>query len=178
MAEKELELEDGGKKKKLILIVVIALVVAAAGIGAWLFMGGDDEAAEAEQQMSSTPSSSSAEAAPAAAASAQAGTALYVAMPRPFVFNVPGSGRDRIVEIKVQLLVRGSDNEETAKMHIPMIEGTLLKVFSSANADDLVTEAGKVAIREQAVKEVKAAMKDITDREVVSQVLFTGFVMQ
>ena len=45
---------------------------------------------------------------------AEKGTALYVAMPRPFVFNVPGSGRDRLVQIKVQLLVRGSDNEELA----------------------------------------------------------------
>ncbi|GGD72785.1 flagellar basal body-associated protein FliL [Lacimicrobium alkaliphilum] len=175
MAEKELELEDGGKKKKLILIVVVALVLIGGGVAGWLFMGSSEETSP-EQTMSST-STSSDSAAPAASTS-QMGTALYVAMPRPFVFNVPGSGRDRIVEIKVQLLVRGSDNEETAKMHIPMIEGTLLKVFSSANADDLVTEAGKVAIREQAVKEVKAAMKEITDREVVSQVLFTGFVMQ
>jgi flagellar protein FliL len=175
MAEKELELEDGGKKKKLILMVVIAVVLVAGGVAAWLFMGSSDEAVS-EQPMSSTAAPSADTA--SAAAPSQAGTALYVAMPRPFVFNVPGSDRDRIVEIKVQLLVRGSDNEETAKMHIPRIEGTLLKVFSSANADDLVTEAGKVAIREQAVKEVKAAMKEITDREVVSQVLFTGFVMQ
>lgn len=176
MAEKELELEDGGKKKKLILILVIAVVLVAGGVAAWLFMGSSDEAVS-EQPMSSTAAPSG-DTVSSSAAPSQAGTALYVAMPRPFVFNVPGSDRDRIVEIKVQLLVRGSDNEETAKMHIPRIEGTLLKVFSSANADDLVTEAGKVAIREQAVKEVKAAMKEITDREVVSQVLFTGFVMQ
>ncbi|WP_088330194.1 flagellar basal body-associated protein FliL [Lacimicrobium sp. SS2-24] len=177
MAEKELELEDGGSKKKLILIIVVALVLIGGGVGAWMFMGGDEAATE-EQPMSSTASSSDSNSGAPAASTAQMGTALYVAMPRPFVFNVPGSGRDRIVEIKVQLLVRGPDNEETAKMHIPMIEGTLLKVFSSANADDLVTEAGKAAIREQAVKEVKAAMKEITGREVVSQVLFTGFVMQ
>jgi len=106
------------------------------------------------------------------------GTALYVAMPRPFVFNVPGAGRDRLVQIKVQLLVRGSDNEELAKTHIPLIEGTLLQAFSTSNADDLVTEAGKIELREQAVTEVQKALKDITGSDVVERVLFTGFVMQ
>ena len=99
-------------------------------------------------------------------------------MPRPFIFNVPGAGRDRLVQIKVQLMVRGSDNEELAKMHIPMIEGTLLKVFSTANADDLVTEAGKVALKDQSLREVQKALNEIAGNAVVEQVLFTGFVMQ
>ncbi len=94
------------------------------------------------------------------------------------VVHVPGSGRDRLVQIKVQLLVRGSDNEELAKTHIPLIEGTLLQVFSSANADDLVTEAGKIELREQAVNEVQKVLKDIAGHDVVERVLFTGFVMQ
>ena len=71
-----------------------------------------------------------------------------------------GPGRDRLVEIKVQLMVRGTDAEETAKMHIPMLEGTLLRVFSSSNADDLVTEAGK-AMREQSLREVQKAMQEM-----------------
>ena len=89
----------------------------------------DEETTTAAQSDSATPSGSSAE----------MGSALYVAMPRPFVFNVPGSSRDRIVQIKVQLLVRGDVNEETAKKHIPLIEGTLLSVFSTTTADELST---------------------------------------
>ena len=75
-------------------------------------------------------------------------------------------------------MVRGSENEELAKMHIPMIEGTLLKVFSTSSADDLVTEVGKVAMRDQSLREVQKAMREIAGSEVVEQVLFTGFVMQ
>jgi len=51
-------------------------------------------------------------------------------------------------------------------------------VFSSANADDLVTEAGKIELREQAVNEVQKVLKDIAGHDVVERVLFTGFVMQ
>tara|TARA_Y100000310_G_scaffold175763_1_gene175870 strand:+ start:6540 stop:7073 length:534 start_codon:yes stop_codon:yes gene_type:complete len=177
MADEELQVEDGGKKKgKMMLIIIIAVVLVGGGAAAYFLLsaGGDEPAAE---QLAETDAAAAT--APAAGpGNAEMGTALYVAMPRPFVFNVPGSGRDRLVQIKVQLLVRGSDNEELAKTHIPLIEGTLLQAFSTSNADDLVTEAGKIELREQAVIEVQKALKDITGSDVVERVLFTGFVMQ
>lgn len=172
MAEEELQMEEGGKSKMMIIIIV-AVVLIAGGAGAYFFLGGSSDSPTAEETQSAGGDEGS-----QGQVSSKVGTALYVAMPRPFVFNVPGTGRDRLVQIKVQLMVRGTDNEESAKMHIPMIEGTLLRVFSMANADDLVTEAGKVALRDNAVKEVQKAMKDIIEKEVVEQVLFTGFVMQ
>lgn len=176
MAEEELQMEEGGGKSKMMIIIIAAVVIIAGGAAAYFLMGGSEEPVAED---TAAPAEQAADApAESAGGSAKLGTALYVAMPRPFVFNVPGSGRDRLVQIKVQLMVRGSDNEETAKMHIPMIEGTLLKVFSTANADDLVTEAGKVALREQSVREVQQALEGITGSQVVEQVLFTGFVMQ
>ena len=109
---------------------------------------------------------------------AQMGSALYVAMPRPFVFNVPGASRDRIVQIKVQLLVRGDVNEEVSKKHIPLIEGTLLSVFSTTTADELSTSAGKETLRLTALDKVQAAMEEVEGSKVIERVLFTGFVMQ
>ena len=178
MAEEELQIEEGGKKKgKMMLIIIIAVVLVGGGAAAYflLFAGGDEPVAA--EQLAETEEQAATETA-APGGSAEVGTALYVAMPRPFVFNVPGTGRDRLVQIKVQLLVRGSDNEELAKTHIPLIEGTLLQVFSTSNADDLVTEAGKIELREQAVTEVQKVLKDIAGSDVVERVLFTGFVMQ
>jgi flagellar FliL protein len=75
-------------------------------------------------------------------------------------------------------MVRGSDAEEKVKMHIPSIQGALNRAFSQANADDLITEAGKAAIRDNALKEVQKTLKDVAGKELVEQVLFTGFVMQ
>ena len=175
MAEEELKIEEGGGKKKLPLLIGAGVGVIAIAAAAYFFLFAGDDTPAAEQLEEEVAVE---DAAPAAAAAAKAGTALYVAMPRPFVFNVPGVGRERLVQIKVQLLVRGSDNEEAAKSHIPMIEGTLLQVFSNSNADDLVTEAGKIALREKSVMEVKRVMKEIVGQETVEQVLFTGFVMQ
>ncbi|WP_339724873.1 flagellar basal body-associated protein FliL [uncultured Paraglaciecola sp.] len=174
MAEEELKMEEGGKKSKLIIIIVAVVVLIAGGGAAYYFLMADD--ASEMSTVDGEPMVQGEEG--RASALVKTGTALYVAMPRPFVFNVPGSTRDRLVEIKVQLMMRGSDNEEQAKMHIPLIEGTLLKTFSTANADDLVTEAGKIAIRDSALKEVQKTMLDVSGNQTVEEVLFTGFVMQ
>ncbi|MDC8830496.1 flagellar basal body-associated protein FliL [Alteromonas gilva] len=175
MAEEELQIEEGGKKSKLMLIIIIAVVLIGGGGAAYFFLfAGSDQpsaaeelAAESPGEMASTPSSS-----------ADVGTALYVAMPRPIVFNVPGSGRDRLVQIKVQLMVRGTDNEEMAQTHIPLIEGTLLQAFSASNADNLVTEVGKIELRENALEAVQTELEKVAGAKVVERVLFTDFVMQ
>lgn len=169
--ENELTLEEdaGGGKKKLIIIIVAAVLLVAVTAGAVIFfMSGNDsedmtdDMAEAEVE---TPV-------------AELGTAMYVTMPRPFTFNVPGTTRDRLVQIKVQLMVRGDNNHETAKRHIPLIEGTLLKAFSTANADDLATTAGKDALKVKAARDVQKAISEVTGAKIVEEVLFTGFVMQ
>lgn len=159
--------EKGGGKKKLILIAVAALVLIGGGVGAWLMLSG-----------SAKPSAEETAKAEAAQAEPQRQNALYVGMPRPFVFNVSGQERDRLVQIKVQLMVRGGASEALAKQHIPLIEGTLLRVFSAASAEQLMTFEGKEKLRSDALAETQRVLKELTKENVVEQVLFTGFVMQ
>ncbi len=180
-AEKELEIADGGnKKKKMIIIAAAAVVLLGGGSAAFMMMGGDPPPA-AEAPAEGAPAADAAAPAAdgaAAAGGADVGSALYVGMPRPFVFNVAGANRDRLVQIKAQLLVRGTQNEETAKQHIPLIESTMLRTFSKANADELVTAAGKEAIKAAALKDVQEALNGVAGTPVVEEILFTGFVMQ
>ena len=173
--QRDLEMEEGGGKSKKLLFIIIAAVVLVGGGAAAYFMMGSEPPPE-EQTVAEQPDADAEAAAPKSAA--DKGSALYVAMPRPFVFNVPGSVRDRLVQIKVQLLVRGDASEEMAKRHIPLIEGTLLSTFSKTNADDLSTMAGKEALKVKALQDVQVAMNDVAGQKIVEQVLFTGFVMQ
>jgi flagellar FliL protein len=176
--EADLELDGSGKKKKMIIIIIaVVVLLGAAGGGYFFFMGGDSATPEQlDAALDSGESKSESEG--AEQEGAQVGTALYVPMPRPFRFNVPGNARDRFVEIRVQLLVRGSENEDKADMHIPLIESTLLGVFSQSNADDLATSAGKEALKQQALAELQKMMTEIEGDKTVEKVLFTGFVMQ
>lgn len=177
--EEELELDNaGGGKKKMIIIIAAVVVLAAVGGGAFFFMSGGDEPTAEEMEMALDSGEGGEASETMSSSSAEIGTAIYVPMPRPFRFNVPGAARDRFVEIRAQLLVRGGDDEETTKKHIPLIESTLLAVFSQSNADDLATSAGKTSLKQKTLTEIQKVLMDIEGNKIVEQVLFTGFVMQ
>ncbi|TMM44940.1 flagellar basal body-associated protein FliL [Colwellia ponticola] len=177
--QNELALDSSGKKKKLIIIIVAVVILLGGGAGAYFFLMGGEDNSTAQTQESADPNAPAGDTKTAEVdPGAKVGTARYVAMPRPFRFNVPGITRDRFVEIRVQLLVRGGNNEENAKMHIPLIESTLLNIFSQTNADDLATSVGKVSLKQQSLAAVQKIMTDVEGDKTVEKVLFTGFVMQ
>lgn len=168
--DNELTLKDpaAGKKKKLIMVVALAVIVlGGGGAGAWLMLSGGDKATEA-----------SAEGKDAQPKETAPQPSLYVGMPRPFVFNVSGGQRDRLVQIKIQLMVRGAADEALAKQNIPLIEGTLLRVFSAATSEQLMTFEGKEKLRKDSLEESRRVLNDLVSSPVIEQVLFTGFVMQ
>lgn len=179
MAEEAVEDEKGGSKKLLIIIIAVVVLIAGAG-GAYFFLSGSTEPVAEEMAMEGEEAAMEQEGEDDAApeGDVEAGDAFYVGMPRPFVFNVPGYGRDRLVQIKVQLLVRGGEHDTIARKHIPLIEDTLLTTFSSSNAEKLATNAGKQELRSEALSAVQQALEPIVGKPIVEKVLFIGFVMQ
>ena len=158
--------KPAGKGKLIIIIAIVSILVLGGGGAAAYFLlfaeePVDTDAQEVIEELIDTSLA-----------------AMYVGMPRPFVFNVPGQTRERLVQIKVQLMVRGTENDALARLHIPLIEGTLLQVFSATNAEDIATGAGKEALKLTATKEVQSRLMDVTEQRVIERVLFTGFVMQ
>ncbi|NRA54683.1 MAG: flagellar basal body-associated protein FliL [Gammaproteobacteria bacterium] len=178
MADDAVENEEssGGGKKKLIIIIIVALIVLGGGGAAAFFMlGGEEEPTIDGQELVEGEEVAQEEEEPE---EAEIGDAFYVGMPRPFVFNVSGYGRDRLVQIKVQLLVRGADNDTAARKHIPLIEDVMLTIFSSSNAEKLATSTGKDELRINAQEAVQKALEPVVGNPVVDKVLFVGFVMQ
>lgn len=169
------ENSGGGKKKIIIIIVAVIIILAGAGAGAFFMFGGGNTPTGGQELVEGIDEVVLDE---DDGEEAEKGDAFYVGMPRPFVFNVPGYGRDRLVQIKVQLLVRGADNDTAARKHIPLIEDIMLTVFSSSNAEKLSTKVGKDEIRVSAQEAVQQALEPVVGNPVVDKVLFVGFVMQ
>ncbi|MBE1274722.1 flagellar basal body-associated protein FliL [Enterovibrio baiacu] len=167
MADEDIEAGEGGGggKKKLIIIIVAALLLLGGGGGAAFFiMSGGDEPSQ-EDIVIEEPDPVSLQ-------------AIYVTLPQPFVFNVTGDMQQRLVQVKVQLMVRGDSNEVMAKQNLPLVEHSLLTTFGAATVEQLRTPQGQLEVRKQAVDTVQAAMEKVTGKTVVERVLFTGFVMQ
>ncbi|KQA23241.1 flagellar basal body-associated protein FliL [Vibrio metoecus] len=167
MAEEEQVADAPKGKKKLLIIIIAAVVLLAGGGGAAFFMmgsGGEEAAAQAEQktEQAVTP----------------ADPVSYVNIAQPFVFNVTGDAKDRMVQIKVQLMVRGSENENLARYHSPLVESTLLATFASATVEQLRTPNGRIELRDKATEDIKAALNQAVGKPIIEKVLFTDFVMQ
>ena len=153
------------RKKTIIISLVILLVSIVIGGGIWFFTAPSAEAKAAEVSSTSTQSPLKM-------------SAYYIVLPEPFIFNVSGKERDRVVQIKVQLMVRGEQNEALAKKHVPLVESVLLQTFAAATVEQLRQPQGREQLRQQALTTVQATMNKMTNMPVVERVLFTGFVMQ
>ncbi|GHW23447.1 flagellar protein FliL, putative [Vibrio cholerae] len=167
MAEEDLGTEAPKGKKKLLIIIIAAVVLLAGGGGAAFFMmgsGGDEAATDAEQKTEKV--------------AAPTDPVSYVNIAQPFVFDVTGDAKDRLVQIKVQLMVRGSQNESLARYHSPLVESSLLATFASATVEQLRTPNGRIELRDKATEDIKAALNQAVGKPVIEKVLFTDFVMQ
>ncbi len=165
MAEEQEEAPKG--KSKLMLIIIIAVVLLLGGGGAAFFLlGGEDEASAAPEGEMATQVTKPEE------------PIVYVNIPQPFIFNVTGDVRDRMVQIKVQLMVRGSQHEEEAQYHSPLIESTLLSTFATATVEQLRSTNGRIELRKRATDDVQAALAKVVGSPVIEKVLFTDFVIQ
>ncbi|BCN24754.1 flagellar basal body-associated protein FliL [Vibrio alfacsensis] len=166
MAEEQLQGAQAAKGKSKLLIIIIAVVVLLIGGGAAaFFLMGSDAPAQTEQTQQ-------------AQAAATAQPIAYVNIPQPFIFNVTGDRRDRLVQIKAQLMVRGSENEQLARYHSPLIESSLLSTFASATVEQLRSPTGRIELRDRASDDIKAALSAAVGKPVIEKVLFTDFVIQ
>ena len=161
-----IEEQDPAKKKSKLLIIIIAVIVILLGVGAALFffLGSDDGGSESQSQL--------------ATAVVAVEPVMYVNIPQPFLFNVSGDKKDRLVQIKAQLMVRGSKNEDLARYHSPLVESTLLATFASATVDQLRSPTGRVELRNKATEDIKASLAQAVGQPVIEKVLFTDFVIQ
>ncbi|MGL4830493.1 MAG: flagellar basal body-associated protein FliL [Vibrio sp.] len=165
MAEEQAADAPKGKKKLLIIIIAAVVLLVGGGGAAFFMMGSGNEAtAQAEQKMEQ--------------ATTKADPVSYVNIAQPFVFNVTGDEKDRLVQIKVQLMVRGSENENLARYHSPLVESSLLATFASASVEQLRTPNGRIELRDKATDDIKAALNQAVGKPVIEKVLFTDFVMQ
>ena len=150
-------------KKKLIIIITLIVLLVIGGAAAWFFMLNEPKVEPTEKDI--------------AVLEAKMPT-LYLNLPQPFIFNVTGDKRERLVQLKVQVVMRGTDNETIAIQHTPLIESVLLSTFAAVSVEQLREPRGRIDLREQATRDIQDAFTKITAKPVIEKVLFTDFVMQ
>lgn len=159
---------QAGSKKKLIIIIAAACVLLTTVIASYFLFVATDNETGAEQigQEAAEGENSETE------------STTYVAMPRPFVFNVQDGKRDRLVQIRVQLMVRSNADSLLVRKHIPLLEGILVRVFGTATIAQLRSPIGKGELRSYALAALNEGTLKFENKALIHAVLFTGFVLQ
>ncbi|MGL5990440.1 MAG: flagellar basal body-associated FliL family protein [Plesiomonas sp.] len=150
------------KRNKIMLAIGIVILLIAV-TGSYLYLSGKP-AKENELNTDFVP--------------ALGTMALYVNTSRPFVFNVQGESRDRLVEIRIQLLVRNKTDQRVVQANLPLIESQILSSFSTATTEQWRDPRGREALRAQALVEIRDSLQKLLKTPAVEQILLTSYVMQ
>lgn len=195
MAEEDLSLDDtkdeetegteegeqeGGKKKLIIIIAAAALLLIGGGAAAYFLVFADtDDAAEPVTETELSEVVDEVEEKPAEVVKVPPkGEAIYISVPDPFLVNITSGKRTRMMQIKVQFLVRSSEAEDLVKQHMPLVRNDMLDFFSMADAKEVQTREGRNKLKAGALLTAQKVMKDQVGFDAIEMVLFTGFVVQ
>jgi flagellar FliL protein len=181
-----------GSKKKLIIIIVAALVLVL-GLGAAYFLiftesdepatpitevdGSEVEGSEVEGSEVEGATEDTAETV-AKVVAPEKGAAIYISVPEAFLVNITSGKRSRMMQIKVQFLVRSKEAEDMVQQHMPLIRNDMLDFFSLADADEVRTRDGRNILKKGALESAQKVMTEQVGYDAIEMVLFTGFVVQ
>lgn len=199
MAEEDLSLDEpkdgdeessessGGNKKLFIIIgAVAAVLLIGGGIAAYMLLGSDEPEEDGTEQTEVVDSDVGDESTAESEEPKKAkkvppppkGEAIYVSIPDPFLVNIKSGKRSRMMQVKVQLMVRSKEAEDAVKLHMPLIRNNMLDFFSTADADEVRTREGRKALKDGALKIAQEVISEQAGFEAIEMILFTGFVVQ
>ena len=180
MAEEDLSLEDpkeeseegetegqGSNKKLFIIGGAVGLVLIIGALAAFFMMGDDTQDVETTDGEPTVVD-----------VVEEKGEAIYVSIHEPFLVNIKAGKRTRMMQIKVQFMVRSQQAEEAVMQHLPLIRNNMLDYFSLADAEEVRTREGRNALKDGALMTAQKVLKDQAGFEAIEMVLFTGFVVQ
>ena len=146
--------------KKLIIIIVAAVLVLAAGGGAaWFFMQGN------------------AGAKPDVKEAAPAEPPVYVPLEK-FVVNLQPEDGEQYLQIQFTLQVPNLEQVDLIKANMPKIQSRVLLLLSAKRASELNTPEGKRQLTGEIIASVNEPFVAKGEPQLVSDVLYTSFIIQ
>lgn len=188
MAEEDLSLDDlekdskdspgdgekkGLNKKLIIIIAASALLLILSGVAAYFLLFSDTE--EQTDTVVETVDGNNAE---RTIKEPVKGDAIYISVKEPFLVNIKSGKRSRMMQIRLQFMVRSKQAEDLVKKHMPLLRNDLLDYFSVADAEVVQTREGRNALKQGALETAQTVIREQAGFDAIEMVLFTGFVVQ
>ncbi len=166
----DVELQGGAKKKPILLFVLIGVIILlAAGGGAFFFLSSspsDEEIAqEIEKEAQKEPPK------PDTSVTQDIGVIKELS---PFVVNLADPQARHFLKASISLELKDDESAELVDKLKPRIRNDILMLFSSQTMEDIISQEGKVRLRD----EIIARVSHILGPGRLKNVYFTQFVVQ
>lgn len=129
------------------------------------------EDAEAETSVSAQTSG--------AATSASTGKeTIYIPLKPPFIVNYGGPGRLKYLKADVAVRLDNAAAADSVRHHMPYLRNNLVMLFSAQTNESLKSQAGKEALRQEALREVRDFLMTEDQQAGVVDLYFTSLIVQ
>ncbi len=102
----------------------------------------------------------------------------YFSIEPPMVVNIYDPKRIKFLQVDTQVKVKNSGVIDDIELHKPAIRHAMLMLISSQNIKEMKTVKGKEKLRKEALKTIKKVLKEKTGKEGITELYFTGFIIQ
>ncbi|MEQ1637521.1 MAG: flagellar basal body-associated FliL family protein [Methylococcales bacterium] len=183
MAEQQSKPEETekkpSKKRLIIIIAAVLLLLGGAGAGYYFFMGGGkgEDTKHAKDDKHKTDEHSPADEEDSQK-HGEVKSFIYFDMAQPMLVNFPKGAGASLVQVTLSFLVDSEEVSAALKKHEPMLRNNLMMKINTQPPEELKNKAGKEALRALILEEVNQVLSKMAVKGRVSEVFFTGFVMQ
>lgn len=106
-------------------------------------------------------------------------SAIYLPLKPAFVVNYGGAGRLKYIKAEVSVRLANTNAANSVRHHMPYIRNNLVMLFASQTDESLDSQAGKEALRQDALTEIRTILlKEDGLEEGVVDVFFNTLIVQ
>jgi flagellar FliL protein len=113
-----------------------------------------------------------------ASAQSGGGNSDYLLIEPPIVVNIYDSKRIKFLQVDTQVKIEDSSVIKLIELHKPAIRHSMLMLLSSQKLKDVKSVKGKEKLRKDVLLAIQKVLKENTGKEGVSELYFTGFIIQ
>lgn len=107
-----------------------------------------------------------------------AGSSSFFSIEPPVVVNIYDPKRIKFLQVDTQVKVTDQSVIDAIELHKPAILHSLVMLISHQNIKEMKTVKGKEKLRKEALKVVQKVLKENTGKEGITELYFTGFIIQ
>ncbi|MFP4243804.1 MAG: flagellar basal body-associated protein FliL [Ectothiorhodospira sp.] len=102
----------------------------------------------------------------------------YIPLEPALVVNLDNPRRAQYLQIQAQLYVETAEDAAQVEKHMPVIRDRLITFFGGRDPENVQKASNRETLRNEALARLQETMQDLADSQTISNLYFTGFIVQ